>query len=49
MSGGLIHFILFIGIIELMAQNGSDVNLIDDVYLALFTCDFRMPADNYAV
>ena len=40
---------LFIGIIELMAQNGSNIDLIDDIDFTLFARDFRMTADNNAV
>ena len=40
---------LFIGIIELIAQNRSYINFIDDIYHAFFTRMFRMPAYDYAV
>ena len=41
--------LLCIGIIELIAQNGSNVDFIDDIYHALFARMFRMPAYDYTV
>ena len=40
---------LFIGIIELIAQNGCDIDFIDDIYHALFARMFRMTAYDYTV
>ena len=40
---------LCIGIIELIAQNGSDIDFIDNIYHALFANMFRMPAYDYTV
>ena len=40
---------LFIGIIELIAQNGCDIDFIDDIYHPLFTRMLRMPADYHTV
>ena len=33
---------LFIGIIELIAQNGSNVDFIDNIYHAFLACMFRI-------
>ena len=49
MGDGLIHFSLLIGIIEFMAQNGGNIDLVDDINYTLFARDFRMPADDYAI
>lgn len=46
---GSYTFSLFIGIIDLMSQNGSNIDLIDDIYFTFFACYFRMPADDYAI
>ena len=46
---GSYTFSLFIGIIDLMSQNGSNIDLIDDIYFTFFARYFRMPADYYAV
>ena len=46
---GSYTFSLFIGIIDLMSQNGSNIDLIDDIYFTLFARDLRMLADYYAV
>ena len=35
---------LFIGIIELIAQNGSDIDFIDNIYHTLFASMLRMTA-----
>ena len=40
---------LFIGIIELIAQNRCNIDFIDDIYHALFARMFRMPAYDYTV
>ena len=40
---------LFIGIIELITQNGSNIDFIDNIYHALFTRMLRMTAYDYAV
>ena len=40
---------LFIGIIELIAQNGSDIDFIDDIYFTLFARMSRMPSYDYTV
>ena len=40
---------LFIGIIELIAQNGSDIDFIDNIYHALFTRMLRIPSYDYTV
>ena len=32
-----------------MSQNGSNIDLIDDIYFTLFARDLRMLADYYAV
>ena len=40
---------LFIGIIELIAQNRSDIDFIDNIYHAIFARMLRMPAYYYTV
>ena len=40
---------LFIEIIEFIAQNGSDIDFIDNIYHPLFARMLRMPAYDYAV
>ena len=32
-----------------MAQNGGNIDLIDDIYFTFLAHDFRMPADDYAI
>ena len=46
---GAYTFSLLIGIIDLMSQNGSNIDLIDDIYFAFFARDFRQAADYYTV
>ena len=40
---------LFIEIIELISQNGSNIDFIDNIYHALFARMLRMTAYDYAV
>ena len=40
---------LFIGIIELIAQNGSNIDFIDNIYHPLFASMLRMTAYDYTV
>ena len=40
---------LFIGIIEFITQNGSDIDLINNIHHTFFARMFRMPAYDYAV
>lgn len=42
-------FSLLIGIIEFMAQNGSNIDFVHDIYFTFLARDFGMPADDYAV
>ena len=46
MCGRIIHFIVFS---ELVSQNGGNIDLIDDIDLALFAYNFGVPADKNTI